>query len=375
MELFIDGIIFGRQRFGGISKIWEETLPRLPISDVEISLLVPLRHRNVSLHVILEHAERYNVRRDYFYRPRRYLERVSVRSKILGGLHIRDSVDIFHSTFFSTIYKKGVKNVVTVYDMTDEIFKKEFGHRWTPLTIDIKKRVLENADKIIAISNSTKNDILNIYPWIPEERVNVIYMGVNSLDRTTKISLEELNSRYAMSLKERQYFIFVGKRGGYKNFDILCEWFRRYKRRYKEFQILVVGEKTDSNLIHQLEAQGIKKHFIFLDFLGGHELAMAYKYACGLIYPSKYEGFGLPVLEAMDNYCPVICSNRSSLPEVGGEAAIYFDPDSPESLDDAVSTLLSQSRPELERQGLENVKRFSWDEATRELMNVYKDIL
>jgi glycosyltransferase involved in cell wall biosynthesis len=113
---------------------------------------------------------------------------------------------------------------------------------------------------------------------------------------------------------------------------------------------------------------------MFVDFVTEDELSVLYRNALALVYPSKYEGFGLPVLEAMAEECPVVCSEAASLPEVGGDAALYFDPTSLESLESALTQLLSSDRHEMVQRGIRNVARFSWDRSTKALVEVYRGL-
>ena len=121
--------------------------------------------------------------------------------------------------------------------------------------------------------------------------------------------------------------------------------------------------------------KGLSRNFRFLGFVPDDELVTLYRNAIALIYPSLYEGFGLPILEAMVNECPVVCSNTSSLPEVAGEAAIYFNPYSTESLKEAIVELLRQDRKKVIEKGLENARRFSWEQSVKDLVNIYASLL
>ena len=373
IELFIDGMIFGRQRFGGISRVWEEFLQRLPEYGVGIKLLIPFRQANHSLRRLLQQKEKYDLIRDYLYWPKRFFERVPVRSKALGSVYVDDTVDIFHSTYLSTVYDRKIKKVVTIYDMIPELFQDIYRSKWNSWTIDIKSKVLENADRIVAISQNTKCDILRIYPWIPEERVSVIYCGPSESAYDINITLDTISEKHSISLSPEEYFMFVGQRSGYKNFQIILDLFES-STAYRDMLFLCVGGEDDRRLSSLLAKKGLSNNFALLSYVQDNELAVLYRNALALILPSRYEGFGFPIVEAMANECPVICSNSSCFPEIAGDAAFFFDPDSVESLQEAIAGLLRCDRNVIIERGLRNVTRFSWDESTKALMNLYMDL-
>ncbi len=373
MKVFIDGLIFGRQKWGGISRMWEEYLVRLPKYVSKLKLLIPFRYTNQSLSKILEHKENFQVATDYFYWPIRYFERIPVRSKILRFLHVDDSIDVFHSTFFSTLYKKNIKKIVTVHDMIPELFQKELADKWNDLEIIKKRKTLKNADKIIAVSQNTRKDLLRFYPWIPGDKIEVIHHGLLP-GKDNHVSLNEICQKYSLDIEQGNYFLYVGNRNIYKNFQILATLVEK-KPKYREALFLCVGGGKANQTIKILEEKNQVKNFIFLDYVSDDELAALYRNALALVFPSKYEGFGLPVLEAMAHECPVVCSDVSSLPEVGGDAAFYFDPDSIESLDDALKRLSKTDRNEVVCKGKQNTHRFSWERSTKNLIKIYKEII
>ncbi|MEM2045929.1 MAG: glycosyltransferase family 1 protein [Candidatus Bathyarchaeia archaeon] len=373
MKVFVDGIIFSRQRVGGISRMWEEYLKRLPHYGVAVKLLIPFYHHNSSLNRLLKQQKQLEILSDYFYWPLRYFGRVRVRSGILEW-YLDDSINIFHSTYFTTVFNGRIKKVVTIHDMIPEIFEVRSPNRWVHFLIDMKRRVMENADRIIAISYNTKRDILAIYPWIPEEKISVIYHGVSLPKFDANISYECLAEKYALDVKSGEYFLYIGLRGGYKNFELIIKLLEQDHSSRDWIFLCVGGEKND--LLPEIIAEkGLSRNFRFLRFVPDEELMILYRNAIALIYPSLYEGFGLPVLEAMANECPVICSSTSSLPEVAGEAAIFFDPYSVESLKEGIVELLRRDRNEIIAKGLENVKRFSWERSTKALVDIYASLI
>lgn len=373
MKIFVDGLIFARQEWGGISRMWAEYLKRLPQHVSEIKLLVPFHHHNHWLKEILKSKKDFEVVKDYFYWPIRYFERIPIKSRILHTLYVDESVDIFHSTFFSTIYKKNIKKVITVHDMVLEIFQNEFTNKWNNLEIEKKKEAIKNSDKIIAVSNSTKKDLLKIYPWVSEKKIKVIYHGLfpNIINR---VSFDEIVQNYHLTIEPERYFLYVGRRKRQKNFQILVSLLEN-RTKYKNFPFLCVGGEEHDPIQKSLTDKRLKNNFVFLDHVTDGELVTLYQNARALIFTSRYEGFGFPVLEAMINGCPVICTDASALPEIAGDAAFYFDPDSVESLDNALEQLSKADRKEVTKKGKNNTIRFSWDRSIQKLINLYEEIL
>ena len=373
MKVFIDGIIFGRQQFGGISRIWEEYLTRLPDSDVNIKLLVPFHHQNLTLNRLLQQSDRYEIVWDYFYWPLRYFGKIPVRSRILEW-YLYDQDDIFHSTYFTTIFNRKIKKVVTIHDMIPELFEETSPNRWTHFIIEMKRQVIESVDKIIAVSQNTKEDILRIYPRIPTERISVIYNSVSLYKNISETPYENLAEKYSLYVRPKEYFLYIGFRNGYKNFELILRLLEQDPS-CRDWVFLCVGGEKDDMFPEIIAAKGLSRNFRFLGFVPDDELITLYRNAIAMIYPSLYEGFGLPILEAMANECPVVCSNTSSLPEVAGDAAIYFDPYSTESLKGAIVELLGRNREAIIAKGLENTRRFSWEQSVKDLVNIYASLL
>jgi len=373
LNIFVDGIIFARQRFGGISRVWEEYLSRLPSYGIDVHLLIPRNHKNYSLSRIITNKYYHRITQDNFYWPRRIFEKVSIRSKILKK-HINPSIQLFQSTYFTTVCCTNSPKVVMVHDMIAEKFQGISSNKWNNLEIEMKRLVLHKSDHIIAISKNTKKDLLDIYPAILPEKVTVIYNGITQKSEVILPPFDSLIQKFQLDLQPRHYFLYVGQRNSYKNFKIIVELLQNFPE-YQDYRILCIGGENPGDESTSLISTSLQHCFIFLDYICDDDLSVFYQNALALIYPSLYEGFGLPITEAMSNNCPVICSKTSSLPEVGGNAAYYFDPNSIDSLDIALTQMLSTSREEIIESGLRNIKRFSWDQSTLSLVNLYRSLV
>jgi len=281
--------------------------------------------------------------------------------------HTKHNTDIFHETYYSMLdcAPRSAKRVITVYDMIHERFPGSFSRY--DVTHRAKRAALQRADHIICISENTRRDLIEATN-IPIEKTSVVHLGYSLITKP--------QSSPSLTPKS-PYLLYVGARGGYKNFEGLLKAYSR-SNLHTEFSLVCFGggsvTSRESSLIHSL---GIKPGRVV--FLSGCDsvLASLYASASAFVYPSQYEGFGIPPLEAMSFGCPVICSNTSSMPEVVGEAAELFDPHDPEGLREAIEQVLSS--PDRLRQlaalGHERVKLFSWEKCARETLDTYKHVL
>jgi glycosyltransferase involved in cell wall biosynthesis len=371
--LFLDGIIYCEQKFGGISRIWDEVIPRFPENGLSVNLLLPAFLKRNS-HPVFNEINGINIQRDYFYWPKRYFEGNKVRSRFLRDFYKATNSRIFHSTYFTTIYTKDLAKFVTVPDLIYELNENRSSSKWDVLALNNKREAINNADIIVCISENTKKDLLHYYPLISESKVAVVYLGVPSLSGMDTINFEDaVPCSHIGEFKSRGYFLVVGNLDGYKNFQLILNLINKQPLARK-FQYICVGSKKSSPTRFYAE-RNFSDNFIFLDYVTDQDLAIYYHNAIGLIYPSLYEGFGLPILEAMSNHCPVLCSNSSSLPEVGSDAAFYFDPRSTDELFNRLKEVISCDRVSVIAKGLVNCARFSWDRTTKGLLELYKEFL
>ena len=241
--------------------------------------------------------------------------------------------------------------------------------RFSRIKSELKRRACGAADQIIAISHSTKSDLIEKFS-VPESKVHVVHLGV-SPDFSARDHVHGITGE---SLEDEDYVLYVGKRGGYKNFKMLLDAFCRNNSLSKKFQLIAFGggEFTSAEQAY-IQKMGLSdkaiKHVSGNDAL----LARYYRGARLMVYPSLYEGFGLPIIEAMACGCPVLTSNISSMPEVGQKACAYFEPTNPNSLIDCLSDLLTDDAAlnEFSKLGLDHSLRFDWETTARETENLY----
>jgi len=278
--------------------------------------------------------------------------------------------DILHETYYSPI-RTGhhtIPSVLTVYDMIHERFSQHFP--FLEITRFNKKRAIERASHIICISNSTRRDLLELFD-IPPEKVSMIHLGYEKSQskKTDQISAIPFSD-------SKPYILYVGQRSIYKNFDRFLKAFASSQQIFNQFNIICFGgnefNNNELNLINKLK---LKKHI--KQFSGNDKiLEQAYRSASLFIYPSLYEGFGLPLLEAMAYGCPIACSNNSSMPEVVGKAAELFDPIDIDSICTAMESILfsTERYEELIKIGCQRLTNFTWKKCADKTIQIYEQV-
>ncbi len=280
-------------------------------------------------------------------------------------------VDVFYSPDFLLPPTWARRKLVTVHDLSyvrlPECFPvalKRYLDRAVPHSV-------EHADLILADAESTKRDLVSIYQ-VPPERVDVLYSGVDArfCPQVDQASRARIREKYKL---ERPYLLSVSTIQPRKNYVRLIKAFSRLVPNLPSSVSLVIagGNGWMYEQVYQtVEQLGLQDRVSILGFTPDEDLAPLYAMATLFVYPSLYEGFGLPVAEAMACGLPVVCSNASSLPEVGGDAVLYFDPCDVDAMADAIRRALADEtlRKELRTKGLEQVKQFSWERAAEGLL-------
>lgn len=367
MRVAFDHQIFGWQRFGGISRYFFELaghIARRTDGNVQVRVNSPLfvndylRHGSAELDVLGIRAPAIR-RTGRIYRA---LNEVAAPA-FLRAWH----PDIVHETYYSrkTTAPKGCRVVLTVFDMIHELFSEHFAP-WDT-TCSEKKVALARADHIICISENTRQDLIRLLD-VDAAKVSVVHLGFSlTCERTATLVAQP-----------KPYLLFVGSRGGYKNFNRLLEAYAASKCLRNEFDLIAFGGGNftagERDLIRQLDLPDMAVRQIG----GGDDvLGALYQGAALFIYPSLYEGFGIPPLEAMSFDCPVACSNTSSIPEVVGDAAVFFDPSSVDSIGGSLESIAhnERSRADLIAKGRERLRMFSWEACAEKTYQVYRSVL
>lgn len=358
-----DHQIFCEQEFGGISRYICELGVRVARHDTWHSVVVAPLHFN-------DYLARSSIDKMGWYLPKR-LGRVGRLCRIVsewsGPAILRMTrPDIVHRTYYMAKPRPPHgKLVVTVHDMIHELFPHYFATE--DPTSELKRRSVEQADHVICVSHNTASDLMRLL-GTPPHKVSVAHHGHSNLSASLKAP-SEASIRMA-----RPYFLFVGQRGAYKNFARVLIAYSASSRLQADFDLLAFGGgKFTKPELAQIEKLAFRPDAVRHAAGTDEDLSLAYANAHALVYPSEYEGFGLPPLEAMSYGCPVACSDTSCLPEVVGDAGEYFDPASVDAIRFALERLSDDSnrRQGLLAAGLERSRQFSWDRCTSETIRAY----
>lgn len=366
LNIIYDYQVFSWQKYGGISRYYYEIAHRITEVGNEVEIVAPL-YVNEYL------RNTYGVCPWGIKIPRLpKVARAIVRAvnPALSYLLIkqRKNVDIFHETYYSMVdcCPRSAKRVITVHDMIHEKFSEIFPRR--DRTRQIKAHAVKRADHVICISENTRRDLIELLN-VAEEKTSVVYHGCSLLCPID--SIKPAN-------QQKPFILYVSDRNGYKNFDLLLRAFASSKLLRNEFSIICFGggkaSSRETNLAAALDLPADS-----VTYMGGNDSVLAGLYAAAkaFVYPSLYEGFGIPPLEAMAFGCPVVCANTSSIPEVVGDAANLFDPKSESDLRVAMEQVIfsSEYAARLTAKGYERIKLFSWEKCADDTLGVYKKVL
>lgn len=362
MKILYDGTIYVNQKAGGINRYFANIISHLS-SEFEPALLTfNVRENNWPVHPNLR----------IFKAPLFTPDRVARR---LGRYYFRAAArqfkpDIVHPTYYYSLGMRrlnsyGCPSVITVYDFIHDIF--------APLAaiqqheVRSQSQAISDADAVLCISHHTRADLLTRFPNF-ESKVHVIPLA-SEIDFSMSHGEEPV--------PEHPYFLFVGNRASYKNFDGLTRAFARLAQSAPEICLYVVGApftKSESFLFDELKISPSVRN---LGFASDSHLARLYRYSLALVYPSFYEGFGIPPLEAMACETVVIAANNSSIPEVTGDAALLFDAGNLDELNDRLKAVWQGNinRADLISKGRARASEFSWQRTSEQTAAVYRALL
>ena len=272
-------------------------------------------------------------------------------------------IDVLHTSSYDLDRPKKAKYIVTVHDVIIKAYPHGHSEK-TIKEIDEKlKRVLGEADALVADSHSTKKDLMKFY-GVSESRISVIYPGVNVAG----------DKRRAMS--DENYILFVGTLEPRKNIDGLIKAFNWLKKEQGvNHKLYIVGMKgwMFEDIFKEYEKSEYKKDIIFKGYVSERELSALYQNASLFVYPSFYEGFGFPIVEAFSYGVPVVTSKISSCGEIAGDGALLIDPSNSKEIGEAMAKLIADKnlREQLARRGLERAKQFTWRNTANEFVKLF----
>lgn len=344
--LYLDNIIFSLQKHGGVSVLWGNLITELLLQDKKIHCL---EYKN---------SDKNSVRKNILlsddkltkYNKNLLLER-------FDNINLPEDNVLFHSSHYRIAKNKLVKNITTVHDFTYEFFysgiRKKL-HCWQ------KYNAILKADKIICISQNTKRDLMHFLPEVEESKISVIYNGVSEDYKPLSI----IDTDYS------DYILYVGGRQSYKNFNFAVNLAKK-----TNLKLLIVGDTLISFEQKYLHENLGEENYQLIKYPNNQELNKLYNSCFALIYPSSYEGFGIPIIEAQKAGCPVIALNKSSIPEIIGKNALLIQDLDYVKASNYLSQLKKDSfRKEIIETGFENSHRFSWHQSISEYLNIYDEL-
>lgn len=361
MKILYDHQAFTIQEYGGISRYFYELTKQfqsIPGMEISNSLLFS-NNEYIRKSRIVQSTP--------FFKSitlQRKVEVMNLLNEIKSkAVFKRNDFDLFHPTYYDPYYLK-IKSkkpiVITFHDLIHEKFMA-----YDLRTLTNKKNVLNRADRIIAVSQNSKDDLQEYYK-IPEKRILVVHLA------SSFASQEGLDKE----APEEDYLLYVGSRNLYKNFSFFVKAISSLLVDHPGLFLYCTGggkfTTEEHTLFRELKIEGKVKLFSGTD----ENLRKIYAHALAFFCPSLYEGFGIPLLEAMNCGCPIAASDTSSLPEVAGEAALYFNPTDKDSILAAANTLVTEphTRSELMRKGYLRARDFSWPKTAWLTHNVYKGL-
>lgn len=361
-KILYDNQMFTFQRFGGVTRYFADLMYNLPAGEFCFS--VPMKF--CENHYVTETYGRtyHSLSFPRSYRWRRRLYQFANRQYSWAALK-SGRYDIFHPTYYSPYFLSTVKRlqkpfVLTIHDMTFERYPQDV--LIYDRTIPHKKRLIAEADHIIAVSENTKRDIIEIL-GTPSEKISVVHHGYRPV--------LEVAPRFF-----DRYVLYVGERKGYKNFFQWLSAVRPLLMTDPTLKIVCTGTPFSSAEEKLFKKWGVADRLLHIS-ADDAQMASLYRHALCFVFPSHYEGFGIPILEAFSNGCPVCLSDASCFPEVAGDAALFFNPNDAQSMYDALREIISSSalRAELSEKGLQRVREFSLENMVQRTCDVYRKLV
>ena len=372
IKLLIDPQIFHEQKFGGISRYHVETLNILSRQN-QVKIELPIffssnKHyldSDISINAY-QKKNKYLIKFSKLFRA--YKPKNLKKRNILSTVQLleKQDFDIFVTTYYDPYFLKSIGSkpfVLTVHDMIHELLPQY--SEGQEHIIRNKKLLIEKADAIIAVSENTKADILKLYPHISPKKIKVIHLA-------TSVSYDSLAIHMKLPPK---YILFVGNRSLYKNFDFFIRTIASLLKAHSDLYLVCAGgnafDTGELELINDLNISNLVIQKQFQD----DELSTYYANASCFVFPSLYEGFGIPVIEAMACGCPVILGHHSSFPEIAGDAGIYFDINKAEDLLQKINRILTdpEYRSFYKKKGQVRASEFSWEKTAQACLELYQE--
>jgi mannosyltransferase len=336
MKVIIDNIIWTSK--GGVYKYFQE-------------LIKYLHKKKVNYSVINYEEDTHNNRKDIFYKKKRFLERFRLCNIESGKFNI------FHSSYYRLPSCKQTKIVTTVHDFTHQ---REFSWFSSMINLQVKIRSFKKSNALICISKNTKKDLLTYYQPKEWQQVHVIYNGISN-------DYYKIKNNYDY----KKYFLYVGHRTQGKNWEHALDILKKNK----DFQLVVVGGNPNKKSFFKKIDKSLTDRIQFKGYISNYELNELYNNAFCLFYPSSYEGFGIPVIEAFASGCPVIANSKCEvIKEIAENEVILFDPTIQDDHIIKFNLLKELNRVKIIEDGIKKSKEFSWEKSMSKIVDVYESL-
>lgn len=303
------------------------------------------------------------------------IQRIFLNQFLMNSYIRNEKLDLFHEPFFASQFFKNCPTIITIYDISYYIHPEFFNFKTRMYFNFLVPRSIKRSDCIITISDSAKKDIVD-YLKIDPDKIEVVYAGCDPFFHkiNDEAGADKIKVKYKIF---KDYILYVSYISPKKNLLNLINAFNIFRKEYKyDIKLVIAGGKgwNSEQVFELVKILKLEKEVIFTGHVPKEDLLVLYNYALSFVYPSIYEGFGIPILEAMACGCPVITAQSSSLPEISGNAALYVNPFDVEDISSAIFKLLDNDglRKILIERGFENIKRFNWEQTAIKTLNIYK---
>lgn len=360
MKLILDSIIFSLQKQGGISIYWKELILRI-CNDAEYDIdliLYKNTNNNPNFNELrVKIPQKYNL--SNFLKKNTFL---TTFYRFFPKIIFRKKKTIFHSSYLNFAIGHNIKNVLTIHDMGYERNLTQFGIK-KKINLFFKYFAIKNSDALICISQFTKDELIHFYPFCVKKPIKIIYNGKSSGFYPLKNNKQKI--------VDCDYVLFVGTRYSYKQFDLVVEALKVRT----DLKLVIVGGGKFSKREASLIKNNLGNRYIHFQNVSTEDLNNLYNFSIALIYPSIYEGFGIPIIEAMSAGCPFIALNKSSIPEIACGAGIIIKNNTIEEIIEATRKLENHHiRERVIKIGYEVAEKYSWDKCYRETKDFYEEI-
>lgn len=367
MKVLYDHQIYSIQKYGGISRYFVEIINNLP-EDVRAEIGV--RFSNNEYLQILQPS---------FLKAKNGIENLLIKTDFKGKARLvyylnqkfsiallkQQNFDVFHPTYYDDYFLDYIGNkpfVLTIHDMISEIYPEMSKNNVVSAQ---KAKLAEKAAHIIAVSEKTKKDVIEIL-GVNGKKISVVYHASPFRKNVIRENFDF----------QQDYILFVGERSYYKNFLFFIQAIKPLFDQRRNLTVLCTGRSFNQEEQEQIRLLGMEGRFKSVS-VRENQLFNLYRNAKAFIFPSYYEGFGIPILEAFDAECPVVLSDSSCFPEIAGDGALYFDPKSSTQLVQSIERVLEDTdlRNSLIEKGRKRLESFSWSRAATQTIDVYRQVL